>query len=225
MPRQPRLDLPGVPLHVIQRGNNRSDCFRADGDRHLYLKLLGASARRHQCAVHAYVLMPNHVHLLVTPQAHGAVASMMQDLGRRYVRIFNDLYGRTGTLWEGRYKACMIDSDRYFLVCQRYIELNPVRAGLAADPAGYRWSSHRHYIHGFANAILTPHPIVQQLAKEEYLALFKGALDPAVVEAIRSSTKKGWPLGLDGFRPAKRGRPQKQQAEDTQAPPPQEMLI
>jgi putative transposase len=239
--RQPRLGLSGVPLHVIQRGNNRNDCFHADGDRHLYLKLLRAAADRHKCAVHAYVLMSNHVHLLVTPQTGDAVASMMQDLGRRYVRIFNDLYARSGTLWEGRYKASMIDSERYFLTCQRYIELNPVRAGLAGSAADYRWSSHRHYVYGFSNPMLTPHSIMQSLATEDsarreaYLALFKEPLDPAVVDLIRSSTNKGWPIGSEDFvrrvevalgrgaRPPKRGRPRKQ-SEGPQADQ-QEMLI
>jgi len=188
--------------------------------------------------------MPNHVHLLVTPEASGAVAAMMQDLGRRYVRIFNDLYGRTGTLWEGRYKACLIDTERYFLTCQRYIELNPVRARLTSNPADFRWSSHRHYVHGFANAVVTPHAIMRQLAtddaarREAYLALFKQPLDPAVIELIRSSTNKGWPLGSEPFirqveaalgraaRPPKRGRPPREQrAERADAPGSREMLI
>src|SRR5438045_7022382 len=126
MARRPRLELAGVPLHVIQRGNNRVACFLSDGDRYLYLKLLGAALTRHRCLLHAYVLMPNHVHLLLTPEQPRAVAAMMQDVGRRYVRIFNDVHGRTGTLWEGRYKAALVDTERYLLTCQRYIELNPV---------------------------------------------------------------------------------------------------
>src|SRR5438309_11554639 len=161
MARRPRLELAGVPLHVIQRGNHRALCFLADGDRHMYLKFLGDAAARHRCSVHAYVLMPNHVHLLVTPTEPGAVAAMMQDLGRRYVRLFNDIHARTGTLWEGRYKAAMIDTERYFLICQRYIELNPVRAGMVTAPADYPWSSHRHYAYGTNNALVTPHLLVQ----------------------------------------------------------------
>ena len=227
MARRPRLELPGVPLHVIQRGNNRSSCFFSDGDRHLYLKHLGAAAVRHDCAIHAYVLMPNHVHLLVAPNHAGAVASMMQDLGRRYVRIFNDVHGRSGTLWEGRYKAALIDSERYLLTCHRYVELNPVRAGLVRDPAEFRWSSHRHYALGANNPLLTRHEIFERLANDDllrraaYLELFKVPLEPAVIDLIRASTNKGWALGSEEFiqrveavlgravRPPKRGRPAK----------------
>src|SRR4051812_34741706 len=115
MARRPRVEVAGVPLHVIQRGNNRVACFHSDGDRYLYLRLLAGALAKYRCALHAYVLMPNHVHLLVTPQQERAAAATMQDLGRRYVRIFNDVHGRTGTLWEGRYKASLIDSERYLL--------------------------------------------------------------------------------------------------------------
>jgi putative transposase len=187
--------------------------------------------------------MSNHVHLLVTPDASGAVAAMMQDLGRRYVRIFNDMYERTGTLWEGRYKASMIDTERYFLLCQRYIELNPVRASMVANPADYRWSSHRHYVDGFSNSLLTHHSIIDGLASEEasrreaYLDLFKVPLDPAVVDLIRSATNKGWPLGSEQFvqrveaalgrpaRPPKRGRPHKETEESEGQAEGQKMLI
>ena len=141
MARRPRLELPGIPLHVIQRGTNRSACFVGDGDRGLYLRCLREAARRHTCAVHAYVLMSNHVHLLVTPSSIGAVAATMQDVGRRYVRLFNQIHGRSGTLWEGRYKSSLIDSESYLLTCHRYIELNPVRAGLVNHPLEYPWSS------------------------------------------------------------------------------------
>ncbi|HZS65472.1 MAG TPA: transposase, partial [Burkholderiales bacterium] len=157
MARRPRLELAGVPLHVIQRGNNRAPCFLADGDRQMYLKFLGEAAARHRCALHAYVLMPNHVHLLLTPTDSGAVAAMMQDLGRRYVRLFNDIHRRSGTLWEGRYKAAMVDTERYFLTCQRYIELNPVRAQLVDHPASFRWSTYRHYALGANNSLVSAH--------------------------------------------------------------------
>lgn len=225
MARRPRLELPNVPLHVVQRGNNRAACFVADDDRHLYLKCLGDAATKYGCAIHAYVLMPNHVHLLVSPARAGAVALMMQDVGRRYVRIFNDVYGRTGTLWEGRYKAAMIDTEQYLVVCQRYIELNPVRASLVAGPADYRWSSYRHYAHGIRNALLTPHELVERLAlndddrREAYRDLFREPLAQHCIDRIREAANKGWPLGGDAFvarveqalgraaRPPKRGRP------------------
>jgi putative transposase len=219
-------------LHVIQRGNNRAACFHSDVDRKLYLKLLLIAAGRHRCLIHAYVLMPNHAHLLTTPEQPGGVASMMQDLGRRYVRIFNDVHARTGTLWEGRYKAAMIDSERYFLICQRYIELNPVRAGMVTAPADYPWSSHRHYAYGTNNALVTPHLLVQSLApgdaerREAYLALFREKLGPELINAIRSATNQGWAVGSEAFlqrvgailgravRPPKRGRPKKRKDGD-----------
>ena len=136
MPRPPRLELPGVPLHVIQRGVNRTACFFGDADRRFYLKCLGKAAAARGCAVHAYVLMTNHVHLLVTPGEAGAAGAMMQDIGRRYVRVINTVHGRTGSLWEGRFKSSLVDSEGYLLTCHRYIECNPVRAGMAAQPRG-----------------------------------------------------------------------------------------
>ncbi len=128
MARLPRLDMPGVPQHVIQRGNNRTACFFDPADYTFYLECLGEAAQKARCAVHAYVLMTNHVHLLVTAEVPGGLSLMMQSLGRRYVRYVNRLYGRTGTLWEGRFKSSLVESERYFLTCSRYIELNPVRA-------------------------------------------------------------------------------------------------
>ncbi len=132
-----------MPQHVIHRGNNRQATFFADGDYHFYLDCLSDAARRHDCHVHAYVLMTNHVHLLMTPQQPGAIARVMQSVGRRYVRYVNYVYRRSGTLWEERYKTSLVDSDRYLLTCYGYIELNPVRAGMVPDRAGYRWSSYR----------------------------------------------------------------------------------
>lgn len=144
MPRPPRPDLPGVPQHVIQRGNDRQACFFQPNDYLTYLTLLYEASQRHGCAIHAYVLMTNHVHLLVTPGEARAVSCMMQTLGRNYVAHVNVRYRRTGTLWEGRYKSCLVDSQNYVLACYRYIELNPVRAGMVGTAAEYQWSSH-HY--------------------------------------------------------------------------------
>ena len=144
MARLPRFVLPGQPQHVIQRGNNRQDIFRAKGDYHYYLEKLGEVADKHQCDIHAYVLMTNHVHLLVTPHQENSIGKMMQTLGRYYVQYFNDRYQRTGTLWEGRYKATLIDTEQYLLTCMRYIELNPVRAkNMAKHASEYPWSSYR----------------------------------------------------------------------------------
>jgi len=141
MPRSLRVDLPGIAQHVIQRGNDRRPCFFVEIDYIRYLQDLREIARRESCAVHAYVLMTNHVHLLMTPGAAGRIGRTMQALGRRYVRYVNDRHGRTGTLWEGRYKACPVGDGRYLLQCHRYIELNPLRAKMVADPADYAWSS------------------------------------------------------------------------------------
>ena len=143
MARQPRFVLPGQPQHVIQRGNNRQDIFRADEDYAFYLEKAEEAANKHECDIHAYVLMTNHVHLLVTPHLENSISKMMQMIGRYYVQYFNYRYRRTGTLWEGRYKASLIDSEQYLLTCMRYIELNPVRATNMADhPSDYRWSSY-----------------------------------------------------------------------------------
>jgi len=166
MPRTARLELPGVPLHVVQRGNNRAPCFLNDIDRRFYLKCLSEAALRRACAIHAYVLMTNHVHLLVTPQERGAAGAMMQDLGRRYVRVFNTLHGRTGTLWEGRFKSSLVDSESYLLTCQRYIDLNPVRAGITARAAAYPWSSHLHYTTGKPDRMIVEHDVFLRIGRD-----------------------------------------------------------
>ena len=167
MARPPRLELPGVPMHVVQRGVNRAACFFNDVDRRFYLKCLTGSAVARGCSLHAYVLMTNHVHLLVTPILAGSVSAMMQDVGRRYVRVINTLHGRTGSLWEGRFKSSLIDSERYLLTCHRYIELNPVRAGIATEPGAYLWSRHAHYAGVRRNALLTDYPQFRALGTSD----------------------------------------------------------
>lgn len=142
MPRRPRLDLPGIPQHIVQRGNDRQPCFFQEVDYVRYLQELRELALRQHCTVHAYALMTNHVHLLLTPTEVGQVAALMQTLGRRYVRYVKDRYHRTGTPWEGRYKSCPMDRESYLLCCYRYIELNPVRARMVERPDNYRWSIH-----------------------------------------------------------------------------------
>src|SRR5699024_2265711 len=163
MPRQPRYNITDVPQHVIQRGNNRQPVFFAGNDYLVYLEQLGEAAAKHQCDIHAYVLMTNHVHLLMTPHKPDGIAKTMQSLGRRYVYYVNRTQQRTGTLWEGRYRASLIDSTRYLLACYRYIELNPVRAEMVAQPADYRWSSYRAHAMGQLDALITD--------REEYLSL------------------------------------------------------
>lgn len=206
MARLPRLDLLGQPQHVIQRGNNREPVFCRDEDYSFYLEKLKDAAVRHECRIHAYVLMTNHVHLLITPLATGSTGRMMQSLGRYYVQYFNFSYQRTGTLWEGRYKATLIDSEAYLLTCMRYIELNPVRAGMVNHPVDYPWSSYGGNASGQADALLTAHREYQRLGKtvEErqaaYRQLFRGRLPLEAIEAIREATNKAWVLGNDRFR-------------------------
>jgi len=230
MPRPPRLELPGVPQHVRQRGNNGAACFFGDTDRRFYLKCLAEAAARRGCAIHAYVLMTNHVHLLVTPSAAGAIAAMMQDLSR-YVRVINAIHGRTGSLWEARYRSSLVDSEGYLLTCHRYIELNPVRAGLVPDPASYPWSSHLHYAAGRPDRLITEHFIYTGLAMDQservraYRSLFATLLDEQLVAKIREAINTDSAFGCETFidemearlgrsvRPPARGRPPKSVTE------------
>lgn len=208
MPRQPRIDLPGIPQHIVQRGNDRQPCFFNEIDHVRYLQDLREIARREQCTVHAYVLMTNHVHLLMTPVAPGQVSRIMQALGRRYVRYVNERYRRTGTLWEGRYKSCPVADDRYLLQCQRYIELNPLRARMVADPVDYRWSSHRHNAIGEPDLLIQPHPDCQALGSNEetrrqaWRALVMETVDPAETDAIRLHLQRQHLYAPDRFRRA-----------------------
>lgn len=204
--RQPRFVLPGQPQHVIQRGNNRSEIFCARTDYELFLQKLKDAADKQQCEIHAYVLMTNHVHLLVTPQHEQGIAKMMQTLGRYYVQYFNYCYQRTGSLWEGRYRASLIDSEQYLFTCMRYIELNPVRAEMVEHPSEYPWSSYNHTAAGKADELLTMHSLYRQLgatAKAQqaaYRELFKGHIDDKTLDEIRSATNKAWVLGNDRFK-------------------------
>jgi putative transposase len=195
-----------MPQHVIQRGNNRSVTFVADSDYRFFLDILRAACERHGCRVHAYVLMTNHVHLLMTPSTKFGISAVMQSVGRRYVRCFNDNHERTGTLWEGRYKATVVDTEHYLLGCYRYIELNPVRGGLVTDPRNYRWSSYRANALGVVDSLVTPHecydalgvdPPSRQLA---YRALVGAVLPAETLDEIRSATNAGWALGSKQFR-------------------------
>ena len=208
MPRPPRVVLPGHTLHVIQRGNNRSSCFIDDVDRAHYLTVLRHVSEDARCTIHAYVLMTNHVHLLVTAGEARSPARMMQALGRRYIGHFNERHERTGTLWEGRYRSSLIDSERYFLRCSRYIETNPVRAGIVSAPGDYRWSSFRSNAYGQADSLVCRHAVYlalgrsDSLRREAYRALFATPLGSPVVDAIRRATNKGIVLGFDDSRSA-----------------------
>ncbi len=206
MARQPRFVLPGQPQHVIQRGNNRQHIFRAESDYLFYLEKLKDSSVMHQCDIHAYVLMTNHVHLLATPQQEMSISKMMQSLGRYYVQYFNYRYHRTGTLWEGRYKASLIDSERYLLTCMRYIELNPVRAtNLAAHASKYRWSSYACNAAGVANVLVKPHREYIRLGETDterqgvYRSLFEAQFSEQTLKEIRDSINKSNTLGSEVF--------------------------
>jgi putative transposase len=206
MPRLPRFFLPDVPLHVIQRGNNRVAMFREAPDFSFMGAWMHRAARNYRVAVHAYVLMTNHIHVLATPESATSLPRMMQALGRAYVRYFNEAHGRTGTLFEGRYKAAIVDDERYLLSCMRYIELNPVRAGLAGTPADYPWSSFKANALGRFDPLVTPHPVYLGLADREavrrrcYRDLFDTALPEEDVESIRDATQNGWAVGSAAFR-------------------------
>ncbi len=236
MPRKPRFVVPGLPMHVVQRGNNRNPVFFDEQDYRAYLAWLKDGAERYGCAVHAYVLMTNHIHLLVTPEGDQSVSRLMQYVGRRYVPYVNHAYGRRGTLWEGRYKASLVDSDEYLLVCSRYIELNPVRAGMIKSPAAYPWSSYGANGQGATDGLVIPHPRYRRLGRSRaerqaaYRALFRGSVATEHLAAIRDALQTGTPLGNARFRDkieatlkcrvghARRGRPRKPPTEQEGGP-------
>ena len=205
MARLPRLTLPGYPHHVIQRGNNRQAIFATVADYRALLDLLEENAKQYEVAVHAYVLMSNHFHLLATPQTPDGLPKMMQAVGRSYVRYFNDAQKRTGTLWEGRYKSTLIQSDRYLLACMAYIDLNPVRAGVVAQAQDYPWSSHLHYLGLRTDRLITPHALYWELgntpfAREAaYAELVRSGINPVQQLALTEATLSGWALGEPDF--------------------------
>lgn len=206
MARIPRFDLPNIAQHIIQRGNNRLPCFLDDEDRLRYLHLLGETLRECACRLHAYVLMDNHVHLLATPPVKDAISVLMQRLGRNYVSAFNRRHARTGTLWEGRYKASLVDSENYLLRCHRYIELNSVRARLTDDPVSWRWSSCAVNLGQRSDSLVDPHatwlalgpsPEARAIAWRRHL---DEAIPPDEVGEIRSYLQQQRALGHDAFR-------------------------
>jgi putative transposase len=229
MARLPRYFVKDQAQHIIQRGNNRDPIFASDDDYRFYLDCLQDAGKRHELLIHAYVLMTNHVHVLASPKTENSIPKTLQSVGRRYVQYFNGAYDRTGTLWEGRYKATVIDSDRYFLTCMRYIELNPVRAGVVEHAQDYTWSSYLANAYDEKNSLLTQHSLYRQLDAKSterqlaYRQLFRVAIETDDLEAIRESTNKGWVLGNDGFRekierlsgrrttPKPRGRPRNEE--------------
>ncbi|SFV02811.1 transposase [Pseudoduganella namucuonensis] len=204
MPRRPRLILPRTPLHLIQRGNNRQPCFHSDSDYLVYLEWLKEHADGTGCAVHSYALMSNHVHLLISFDDEAAPGALMKAQGQRYTQYFNWRYGRSGSLWDGRYKSCVVQEEGYLLECQRYIEKNPVRAGMVDFPAQYRWSSYRCNAEGKADALVRPHAVYQRLGKDArerqqaYRDLFIN-VDERLLEQIRAALYTEQILGNAAF--------------------------
>jgi putative transposase len=203
MPRRARLRMAAIPLHVIQRGNNRCACFFKDADYTIYLDHLQELAVKFSCSVHAYVLMTNHVHLLMTPASEDGPSLL---LGQRYVQHVNRVYRRSGTMWEGRFRSSIVQQQVYFLCCQRYIELNPVRAGMVSHPIEYGWSSYRANVGQAPSSLVTPHPEYLGLGRTDeeragaYRALFRAPLDPAEASEIRSAVNGGFALGNSRFK-------------------------
>jgi putative transposase len=206
MARKPRYYLPDVPCHVIQRGHNREPCFYAPEDFRYYLQCLREACLQHHAAVHAYVLMTNHVHLLITPTDKKGISRVLQTVGRRYVQYVNACYRRSGTLWEGRHKASLIDTEHYLMTCYRYIELNPVRAGMVQKAADYPWSSFKANAYGKDDQLTWPHPVYLALGandgerRQAYRGLFRQALEPADMQSLRTGINLCVPVGADRFK-------------------------
>ena len=206
MARLPRLTIPGVPQHIIQRGNNRQACFFTVQDYSVYLDKLKIYSRKYNVQVHSYVLMTNHVHLLMTAEEVNGISRLIQSLGRDYVRYINQIYSRTGTLWEGRYKSTLVDSENYFLCVSRYIELNPVRAGMVDAAVDYPWSSYQQNVMGKIISLITPHSCYLSLgntSKERqaaYQGLFEQSISDEKLKEIRDSVNKSWVLGDPRFK-------------------------
>jgi len=206
MPRTPRLELPGIPLHVTQRGVNRCAIFVDDDDRHHFRRLLREACRKHDVEIHAFVLMDNHVHLLLGATRSGSVSSAMRLAGQSYVQAFNYRHGRTGTLWQGRFKSSLVDSNHYLLTVMRYIELNPVRAAMVDAPEAYRWSSVHTHLGQARDPMLTPHPMYLALGENAdlraaaYRSWLYAPLPPEDLTAIRLHLEQEKALGNPRFQ-------------------------
>lgn len=234
MPRRSRIIVPSVPLHIIQRGNNRQACFFTDEDYLFYLEWLKEYSQSAGCSIHAYVIMTNHVHLLLTPQKVESAGNLMKRLGQRYVQYVNRTYKRSGTLWEGRFRSSVIQQQDYLFICQRYIEMNPVRAGLVIHPGDYRWSSYRVNGQGDKSELITPNMLYEALGYDDakkqlaYKELFRHELEPDKIDKIRKATNGNFTLGSGRFAkeiseilkrrvtPGKAGRPRKERVANKQ---------
>jgi putative transposase len=234
MARLPRLVVPDHPHHIILNALQQQPAFRDEEDFAAFLAWLREAARQFKVALHAYVLMPGQVQLMVSPGDAGGLGRLMQWLGRQYVPYFNAKHGRAGTLWQGRYRATVIDSDQYFLTCCRYLESAPVRTGLSADPSGYPWSSYAHHAGIRHDPLITDHPVYWALGntpfdrEAEYRAIMDNGLSQGEIASLDEALHKGWPLGSEKFRnllakqtsrrvaPARRGRPPKRASVQAQ---------
>jgi len=227
MPRLPRLNLVDIPQHIVQVGHNNLACFFDDEDYAFYLQSLEAASNQYSVDIHAYVLLPNMIQIIATPRIPNGISSMMQSLGRRYVQFVNHRYRRSGTLWAGRYKSSLIDSDAYLLTCYRYVELRPMYLGLADGPAEYPWSSFHFHTCAAESELIKDHRLYTELGEtdeeraQEYSKLFRYSFDRGLMQFIAETVKLGQVLGGDAFkekieqianqrvRPLKRGRPRK----------------
>jgi putative transposase len=211
MPRAARLVVPDVSLHVVQRGHDGKDCFFSESDYVAYLSYLREFSRRFPCSVHAYCLMTNHIHLFLTPHATDACGQLMKFTSQHYVNRINKRLERSGTLWEGRFYSCLVPSERYALACYRYIELNPVEAGMVRHARDYKWSSYATNANCISDEFVAPHAVYGTLGIDTetraaaYAALFDLPLDLQLVDDIRKATRGGYVAGS----PRKRGRPPK----------------
>ena len=205
MPRQPRFQFPDYPYHVIQRGNDRQAIVHRGADAAMLLRTLRECAERAEVDIHAYVVMTNHLHLLATPRTDRGLSRMMQCYGRRYVRYFNAAHHRTGTLWEGRFKSSLVETERYLLACYRYIELNPVRAGMVDRPWEYRWSSCRANVLGEPDDLVVPHSEFNELARDRelrmrtYREMLMDAIDDETLARFRRSIHHDQPMAADRY--------------------------
>jgi len=227
MPRRSRIVVPNIPLHIIQRGNNRQPCFFADEDYLFYLERLEEYSKSEGCQVHAFVLMTNHVHLLLTPKRLESASMLMKRLGQHYVQYINRTYKRSGTLWEGRFRSCIVQQQEYLFACHKYIEMNPVRAGMVKNPAEYNWTSFPVNAEGKTSSLITPHPLYKKLGQTDaerqraYYRLFSHELTTEKIDTIRKATNGNFSLGDNRFQteisevlgrrvtPGKAGRPTK----------------
>lgn len=206
MPRKPRFFLPNVPVHAIVRGNSRNVIFAEDSDRKNYLEFAKEASEQHKVNIHAYVLMDNHVHWLMSSEVPENISKFMQYIGRRYVPYFNRKYDKSGTLWEGRFKASLVNSDKYLLSCYRYIELNPIRSGMVNHAEAWHWSSYRCNALEEQNNLITPHENYYGLGRnskqraKHYQESFKELIDSSLINDIRDSVQTGTPLGNEKFK-------------------------